>query len=46
MSHGLKIKFGKFLRYMAKTLDISESHYKQAEACCKALGKWLGRDFT
>jgi hypothetical protein len=32
------------LRHLADSLDISESHYKQAEDRYHAVGKWLARD--
>jgi len=44
MSNSLKIQFSKFLRHLAESLDISESHYKQAEERYQAVGKWLGRN--
>jgi len=43
MSNSLKTQFSKFLRHLAESLDISETHYKQAEEKYQAVGKWLGR---
>jgi len=43
MSNSLKTQFSKFLRHLAESLDISESHYKKAEERYQAVSKWLGR---
>jgi len=32
------------LEYLAESLDISESHFKEAEARYQAVGKWMERD--
>jgi hypothetical protein len=33
-----------FLRHIADSLDIPESHYKRAEERYQAIGRWLGRE--
>ena len=43
MSNSLKTQFSKFLRHLAESLDISESHYRKAEERYQAVSKWLGR---
>ncbi len=37
-------QFSQLLRYIAESLDISESHYKQAEERYQSIGRWLERD--
>ena len=39
-----KNEFSRVLEYLAESLDISESHFKEAEARYQAVGKWLERD--
>ena len=39
-----KNEFSRILEYLAESLDISESHFKEAEARYQAVGKWLERD--
>lgn len=39
-----KNEFSKMLEYLAESLDISESRFKEAEARYQAVGKWLERD--
>jgi hypothetical protein len=43
MSFELRNQFSKLLQYLAETLDISETRYKQAEDRYQAVGNWLGR---
>jgi len=39
-----KNQFGRILGYIADSLDISESRFKEAEERYQAVGKWLERD--
>ena len=39
-----KNEFSEMLEYLAESLDISESRFKEAEGRYKAVGKWLERD--
>ncbi len=39
-----KNEFSRMLEYLAESLDISESHFKEAEDRYQAMGKWLERD--
>jgi len=39
-----KNEFNRMLEYLAESLDISESHFKEAEERYQAVGKWLERD--
>lgn len=44
MTDELRRQFSKFLGYVAEALDISETHYKDAENRYQALCHWLGRE--
>ncbi|MBE7552837.1 MAG: hypothetical protein HS126_17335 [Anaerolineales bacterium] len=44
MTDELRRQFSKFLEYVAEALDISETHYKDAENRYQALCHWLGRE--
>jgi hypothetical protein len=39
-----KNEFSEMLEYLAESLDISESRFKEAEGRYQAVGKWLERD--
>ena len=39
-----KNEFSRILEYLAESLDISESHFNEAEERYQAVGKWLERD--
>jgi hypothetical protein len=43
MSEELRGRFNKFLEYVVESLDISETHYKDAETRYQALCRWLSR---
>lgn len=40
----MKTQFSQFLQNVAESLDIPETHYKEAEERYKAVGKWLGKE--
>lgn len=44
MTNEIILQYNKLLENISNELDISESHYKQAEERYKAIGNWLGRD--
>lgn len=44
MQEDQRTTLSKFLRHIADSLDIPESHYKLAEERYQAIGRWLGRD--
>lgn len=44
MQEDQRTTLSELLRYIADSLDISESHYKRAEERYQAIGRWLGRD--
>ncbi|MFC1906811.1 cyclic GMP-AMP synthase DncV-like nucleotidyltransferase [Chloroflexota bacterium] len=43
MEYKLREQFSELLRYLAESLDISESHLERAEGRYKSLCEWLGR---
>ena len=44
MASDVKQQLGQFLSYLAESLDISETRYKEAEERYKAVGLWLGKE--
>jgi hypothetical protein len=44
MANDIALQYNKLLENLSNELDISESHFKQAEERYKAIGKWLLRD--
>jgi len=44
MANEIVSQYNKLLENLSNELDISESHFKQAEERYKAIGKWLLRD--
>lgn len=44
MQEDQRTTLSELLRYIADSLDISESHYRRAEERYQAIGRWLERD--
>ncbi len=44
LAPSLQRSINQFLQELAETLDISESHYEQAEERYQGIGKWLSRE--